>query len=68
MTYKRPNSNNPDDYEVLIRRRSENDYASYCPQLNYMIKGKEHDEVYNNMKKYISDYIQSLQIEEEIHH
>jgi hypothetical protein len=45
------------DYEILIRRRGENDYASYCPQLNHMIVGNEHEEVRNLMKEYIEQYI-----------
>ncbi|CAN5482764.1 hypothetical protein BH10BAC6_BH10BAC6_18480 [soil metagenome] len=45
------------EYEILIRKRGENDYASYCPQLAHMIKGSEHVEVEEAMKAYVLDYI-----------
>jgi hypothetical protein len=56
-----PTSTDPNDYEVLIRRRGENDYASYCPQLAHMIKGTAHEEVENAMKAIVLEYIASLQ-------
>lgn len=58
---ERPTSTDPNDYEILIRRRDESDYASYCPQLAHMIKGTVHEEVEEAMKKFIMDYIASLQ-------
>lgn len=54
------NSTNPDDYEILIRKRGDEVYASYCPQLNHMIKGNEHEQVRNLMKEYIDKYIDEL--------
>lgn len=45
------------DYEILIRKRGENDYASYCPQLTHMIKGSEHVEVEEAMKAFVLDHI-----------
>lgn len=56
----KPTSHNPNDYEVLIRRRGESDYASYCPQLAHMIKGLAHEEVEDAMKAYVLAYIASL--------
>jgi hypothetical protein len=56
----KPTSTNPDDYEILIRRRGENDYAAYCPQLNYMIKANVHEEVADSMKEYIHNFIKEL--------
>ena len=53
-------STDPNDYEILIRRRDEQDYASYCPQLAHMIKGTAHEEVEEAMKRFILDYISSL--------
>ena len=53
-------STNPDDYEILIRKRGDDVYASYCPQLNHMIKGNEHEQVRNLMKEYIDKYINEL--------
>lgn len=57
---KTPTSTDPNDYEILIRRRDENDYASYCPQLAHMIKGTSHEEVENAMKAYVMAHISSL--------
>jgi len=48
------------DYEILIRKRGEGDYASYCPQLAHMIKGTEHVEVEEAMKTYVLDYIRTI--------
>lgn len=56
----RPTSTDPNDYEVLIRRRGEEDYASYCPQLAHMIKGTAHEEVEEAMKAIVLEYIASL--------
>ncbi len=53
MEFVRSTSTEKEDYEILIRKRGENDYASYCPQLNFMIKGFDHEQV----KEYMSDYI-----------
>jgi hypothetical protein len=57
---KQPQSTDPQDYEVLIRRRGESDYASYCPQLAHMIKGQAHEEVEEAMKQHVLAYIESL--------
>lgn len=54
------NNNNkisPDDFEILIRRRDKNDFASYCPQLLYMIKGRTQIEVKSMMERFIENYI-----------
>ena len=56
-----PTSTDPNDYEVLIRRRGEDDYASYCPQLAHMIKGTAHEEVEDAMKAIVLEHIASLQ-------
>ena len=60
MSTTLPTSTNIRDYEILIRRRGENDYASYCPQLAHMIKGTAHEEVEDAMKQYVMDHITSL--------
>lgn len=57
---EKPTSLEPYDYEILIRKTGDTQYASYCPQLNYMIKGLEHEEVRNLMKVYIDNYIDKL--------
>jgi hypothetical protein len=53
-------SKNVEDYEILLRKRGVYEYASYCPQLNYMIKGKEHNETLEAMKLYIQNHIDSI--------
>lgn len=58
----KPTSKDPNDYEVLIRRRGETDYASYCPQLAHMIKGQAHEEVEDAMKAYVLAYIADLPV------
>lgn len=50
----------PDTYEILIRKRGDNDYASYCPQLNFMIKGTVHEEVQNQMQEHIQKHIAEI--------
>ena len=56
----KPTSTDINDYEILIRRRGEDDYASYCPQLPHMIKGTAHEEVEDAMKQFVMDHIESL--------
>lgn len=63
MDIKKPSSTKPYDYEILIRRTGVTEYSSYCPQLNFMIKGKEHEEVQNKMQDHVNKYIESLKSE-----
>ncbi len=51
---------NANDYEILIRKRGEGKYASYCPQLNHMLAGGEHEEVYGLMVEQINKHIESI--------
>lgn len=60
MAFIKPSSTEPFDYEILIRKTGEFEYSSYCPQLNFMIKGQEHEQVRNLMKDHIDKYIESL--------
>jgi hypothetical protein len=60
MATEKLKSLEPFDYEILIRKIGDNQYSSYCPQLNYLIKGFEHEQVRNLMKNYIDAYIESL--------
>ena len=53
-------STNPDDYEILIRKRGEGKYASYCPQLNVMITGGAHIEVQDLMEEHINNHLSNL--------
>lgn len=59
-----PKSTDIYDYEIFVRRRGENDYASYCPQLNLLINGTAHEEVVLRMRKTIEEYIEKLKKEE----
>jgi hypothetical protein len=60
LILSKPISIEHDNYEILIRKRSDNDYASYCPQLNYMIKCNNLEEVKAKMNEYIDNYIRNL--------
>ncbi|MDQ1265674.1 MAG: hypothetical protein QG635_825 [Bacteroidota bacterium] len=60
MEIGKPTSTNPLDYEILIRKRGEDDYAAYCPQLYVMIKGAEHEEVRDKMKQHIESVIENI--------
>lgn len=51
---------NRKDYEILIRKRGDSDYSSYCPQLNLVIKGTAHEEVHQKMEKEIEKHIEEL--------
>jgi hypothetical protein len=65
MEFVKSTSKIKEDYEILIRKRGENDYASYCPQLNFMIKGFDHEQVREYMANQIDDHIQNLSEESE---
>lgn len=60
MNIEKSTSTNPDSYEILIRKRGDNDYASYCPQLNLIIKGTEHEIVAEQMREKVQEHIESL--------
>mgnify|MGYP000731246590 CR=1 FL=1 len=48
------------DYEILIRKKSGNNYAVYCPQINLMIKGYELTRLKEEMQKRIDVHIKSI--------
>ncbi|HRP01079.1 MAG TPA: hypothetical protein PLE30_00355 [Candidatus Kapabacteria bacterium] len=60
MAYSISNSTNVNDYEILIRKRGDSEYASYCPQLNLMLTGTFHEEVENLMYERIKLHIETL--------
>jgi hypothetical protein len=62
MSSKISTSLNIDDYEILIRKRGDNEYASYCPQLNLMITGAFHEEVENKMYEKVTSHVQQLKL------
>lgn len=49
-----------DDYEILIRKRGEGQYAAYCPQLNLMLPGEVHEEVRQMMMIKVEEHIIDL--------
>jgi hypothetical protein len=53
-------SKNRTDYEILIRKRGEGEYTSYCPQLNLLIKGTQHEEVAGLMEEAVAKHISEL--------
>lgn len=66
MSFQISTSLNIDDYEILIRRRGEFEYASYCPQLNLMLTGSFHEEVENLMYEKVQEHINNLKQQEQI--
>jgi hypothetical protein len=60
MEIKISRSTNPDDYEILIRKKGVNNYSSYCPQLNLVLNGTVHEEVVNMMQIKINEHIANL--------
>ncbi|HET7153680.1 MAG TPA: hypothetical protein VFJ29_07915, partial [Candidatus Kapabacteria bacterium] len=53
------------DYEILIRRRGENIYAAFCPQLDLVITGAAHAEVEEKMRKLIEEHKARVSTEKE---
>ena len=63
MERQKSTSTNVNDYEILIRKRGEGRYASYCPQLNFMLTGEEHEQVYGLMIEQVNKHIEKLKSE-----
>lgn len=55
----KPVSANSDNYNILIRQRDD-EFISYCPQLNTLFKGYSEEEVYEKMEEFIKKYISKL--------
>ena len=66
MEIKISESINRVDYEILIRKRGYSDYASYCPQINLMLKGTQHEDVATEMEKAVESHIESILQEKSI--
>ena len=60
MEIKISKSTNIDDYEIMIRKRGDNNYASYCPQLNLILRGNQHEEVQYAMLDKINEHIERM--------
>ena len=54
------NSNKREDYEILIKKKKENNFVAYCPQLNKMVKGDSFEEVYYLVDLSIFEHIKSM--------
>lgn len=62
MEIKISKSTNIDDYEIMIRKRGDNNYASYCPQLNLIIHGNQHEQVQYAMLDKINEHIEKMKV------
>ncbi len=62
MEIKISKSTNIDDYEIMIRKRGEDNYASYCPQLNLILRGDQHEQVQHAMLDKINQHIERLKV------
>ncbi len=51
------------NYDILVRKDGENNYAAFCPQLNILVKGSTHEEVELAVRKKIEEYIQKKKSE-----
>jgi predicted HicB family RNase H-like nuclease len=60
MEIKQSQSQNFEDYEILIRKKGVNNYSAYSPQLNLMITGTVHEEVAQQMEEKIREHIENL--------
>lgn len=62
MEINKSKSTNIDDYEIMIRKRGNDNYASYCPQINLIIRGTQHEQVQHSMLEKINEHIEKLKI------
>lgn len=52
---------NGKEYEILVRRRGENSYAAFCPQLELIVNGTAHVQVEEKMKMLITEHVKKQQ-------
>jgi hypothetical protein len=52
---------NGKEYEILVRRRGENVYAAFCPQLELIVNGTAHVQVEEKMKLLIAEHVKKLE-------
>ncbi|MBS1904784.1 MAG: hypothetical protein JSS75_13845 [Bacteroidetes bacterium] len=52
---------NGKEYEILVRRRGENVYAAFCPQLELIVNGTAHQQVEEKMKQLIMEHVAKQQ-------
>ena len=58
-------STKKEDYEILIKKRDTDDFISYCPQLNYLVKGQNFEEVYYGLDLLIIEHIKGINPDDE---
>lgn len=51
------------NYDILVRKDGENNYAAFCPQLNILVKGSTHEEVELAVRKKIQEYLEKKKSE-----
>ncbi|MDR0927482.1 MAG: hypothetical protein LBO69_06925 [Ignavibacteria bacterium] len=55
--YSVSDSSDRDNYEILIKQKGEDEFQSYCPQLNMLVKGHSFNEVYEKVDAMIMEHI-----------
>lgn len=60
MDFKKSENLDIDSYEILIRRSAEDNYSSYCPQLNVQINDSTHEIVEKKMQEVIYKHVEAL--------
>jgi len=53
-------SNKREDYEIFIKKKKENNFIAYCPQLNKLVKGNNFEKVYYLLDLAIYEHIKSM--------
>jgi len=53
-------SNKREDYEIFIKKKKENNFIAYCPQLNKLVKGNSFENVYYLLDLAIYEHIKSM--------
>ena len=56
------NSQQREDYEILIKQKYNSGYLAYCPQLNRLVKGDSFESVYNELENIINEHINSIAV------
>ncbi len=51
------------EYEILVRRRGENVYAAFCPQLELIVNGTAHQQVEEKMRQLIIETVTGQKIQ-----
>lgn len=49
------------NYDILVRKDGEHQYAAFCPQLNILVKGTSHEGVEIEIRKKIKEHLEKLE-------